>query len=286
MPSTPASRAARIAPVPWACAVTGRPRRCASSTITVSCSGVNWATSWWVPGVMVPPLAITLMTSTPRSARSRAAARSASGVGSAAPPRKLAVPSRRGDRRSRREDRGQAGGAAQAQREVVTVAEVTHGGYSGVQGGASGSGHRGERSGVVARGERGDRVGARIEREMDVGVDQPGQQGRAGQVHHLGAFRHGSPLDTDDGRAVQHQHRVRDESRGFAVEQGTGPDCHQPWPVGHVCARHAGTVRRAVRSRSDSHAQAPVRARRGPRVTDLELGAARSSGLQRRSSRP
>jgi hypothetical protein len=75
MPSAPAARACSIADSPWAWAVTGSPAACASSTSTRSSSRENWQLSTSVPGVVLPPLAITLTTSARRSARSRTAAR-------------------------------------------------------------------------------------------------------------------------------------------------------------------------------------------------------------------
>ena len=87
IPSAPAATALAIAATACACAVTLSPCRWASSTAALSTSGVNWARYWCVPGVRVPPLAMILMTSTPRSACSRTAARTPAAVGSAAPPR-------------------------------------------------------------------------------------------------------------------------------------------------------------------------------------------------------
>jgi len=65
-PSTPAATASAIALTAWACAVSSSPSRCASSTAARSTSDGNWARSWREPGVRFPPLAMILMTSTPR----------------------------------------------------------------------------------------------------------------------------------------------------------------------------------------------------------------------------
>ena len=77
-PSAPAARASRIASTAWACAVTGRPRAWASSTNARNTSGGNCVASQLVPGVICPPDAITLTTSTSRSACSRTALRTPS----------------------------------------------------------------------------------------------------------------------------------------------------------------------------------------------------------------
>src|SRR6185437_12256462 len=47
--SAPAATASAIALAAWACAVTSRPCRCASSTAALSTSGGNWGRSWRVP---------------------------------------------------------------------------------------------------------------------------------------------------------------------------------------------------------------------------------------------
>ena len=63
--STPASSARRMPSVPCAWAATNLFSRCASSTATRSSSVVNWACQGAEPGVMFPPVDISLMTSTP-----------------------------------------------------------------------------------------------------------------------------------------------------------------------------------------------------------------------------
>ena len=77
-------------------------------------------------------------------------------------------------------------GLAQAQGEVVAVAEVAHRGDARAQLGGGGLRHRLQHGVVVAGGERGDRVEARVEREVHVGVDQPGQERGLAEVEQLG----------------------------------------------------------------------------------------------------
>ena len=69
--------------------MSGSPARCAASTSAVSSPTVNWAPSWSVSGVANPREAITLTTSTPRSACSVTAAR---GSSCTSPPRKWQWP--------------------------------------------------------------------------------------------------------------------------------------------------------------------------------------------------
>ena len=88
-PSTPAATPSTIASSAWACAVTGKPCRCASSTSAASSSGVNCGAPRSEPAVSAPPEAITLITSTPRSACSRTASRTPR---PATPPRKWQCP--------------------------------------------------------------------------------------------------------------------------------------------------------------------------------------------------
>jgi hypothetical protein len=76
MPSAPAAMAMCTAGRPCACAVTGRPLACAASTTARTSSRVNWHSITCVPVVENPPLVMILTRSTPRSARSRTAARS------------------------------------------------------------------------------------------------------------------------------------------------------------------------------------------------------------------
>ena len=90
-PSTPAATASTMDCVPCACAVIGSPCRCASSTATRSSAGPNWLRSGRLPAVRLPPLAMILMTSTPRSTCSRIAARTPE-IPTAGAPRKWQCP--------------------------------------------------------------------------------------------------------------------------------------------------------------------------------------------------
>lgn len=63
----------------WAWAVIARPSRCASSTAAHSSGSENWHANTSVPGVITPPLVMTLTMSAPRSARSATARRSSAG---------------------------------------------------------------------------------------------------------------------------------------------------------------------------------------------------------------
>ena len=125
IPSTPPARAASIPATEWACARTRRPTSCAASTITRRSSAAYWAPNMSVPAVRKPPLAITLITSTPRSWWSATAARSSSWV-AAVQPRKwqcppgvvIGGPAATDPRLPRRR------AVAERQRPVVTVAEV------------------------------------------------------------------------------------------------------------------------------------------------------------------
>ncbi len=85
-PSTPAATACQAPRTEWVWATTDSPASWPSETISARSSGENCTPSWSEPGVSIPPEAITLMTSTPRSTCSAIAARIASGP-SATPPR-------------------------------------------------------------------------------------------------------------------------------------------------------------------------------------------------------
>ena len=77
---------------------------------------------------------------------------------------------------------------------------------------------------VVQAGQVADGVGAGVEGEVDVGVDQAGQQCRAAQVDDVRALRGGPPgVDGDDGGAVDHDERIGDHGGAGAVEQPRRP---------------------------------------------------------------
>ncbi len=87
MPCALASAATRMPSTPRACAVTRRPAWFAIPTIARISSAVNWALSGSEVTVMLPPVAITLMTSAPCSTSSPVR-RVTSGTPWATPPRK------------------------------------------------------------------------------------------------------------------------------------------------------------------------------------------------------
>ena len=139
------------------------------------------------------------------------------------PTEEVAVPARRGDRRPRRHDRGEAGaGLAQAQGEVVAVTEVAHRGDARAQLGGGGLRHRLQHGVVVARSEGGDRVEPRVEREVHVGVDQAGQQGGVAEIEHLGIGGGRAGADLGDPPVLDEHERVG--VGGDAVEEAGGAE--------------------------------------------------------------
>ena len=157
-----------------------------------------------------------------------------------APAQVVAVPGRRGgDRRPGREDGRQPGLAAQPERQVVPVAQVPDRGDAAAQGRLPGPDHRRYRLLVGAGRECADRVRAGVEGQVDVGVDQSRQQRRPAQVDDVRAVRRGRPgADGDDGAAVDHHQRVRDQGGAGAVEQPRGPQGGQPPALGYGRCRH------------------------------------------------
>ena len=79
-PSTAAATACRMPRSEWVWASTRRPASCAQSTSRRRSSRPNCTPLTSLPSVAIPPLAITLTTSTPRSTRSPIAARTAVGA--------------------------------------------------------------------------------------------------------------------------------------------------------------------------------------------------------------
>ena len=196
-----------------------------------------------MPGVRVPPLAMILMTSTPCSdvlAHRGPDPR----LGRLCHPAQIvAVPARRGDRRPGRDDRRQPRLSAQPERQVVPVAQVPDRGDAAAQRRLPGPDHRLRGLFVVPAGQRANRVRAGVEGQVDVGVDQPGQQRRPAQVDDVRAVRRGHPgVDGDDGAAVDHHQRVRDQGGAGAVEQPRGPQGGQPPPFGYSRCSHAATI--------------------------------------------
>ena len=160
------------------------------------------------------------MTSTPRSACSRTASRTPR---SATPPRKWQCPPAEVIGGPAATIVGSAGaGLAQAEGEVVAVAEVAHRGDARAQLGGGGLRHRLQHGVVVARGEGGDRVEPRVEREVHVGVDQPGQERGLAEVDQLGVGRRGSGADLGDPPVLDEHERV--DVGGDAVEEAGGAE--------------------------------------------------------------
>ncbi|GAB3875509.1 hypothetical protein GCM10029964_019870 [Kibdelosporangium lantanae] len=136
----------------------------------------------------------------------------------------VAVSVRGGDRRPGRHQRGHPGAVTQPQREIATVTQVADGGHTRAHGRPARLGHGRDDVGVRPCGERGDRIGASVEREVDVRVDQTRQQCRARQVHDVGVLGHGRrAVDRRDGAPVEDHRRVRQERVARAVEEPRRP---------------------------------------------------------------
>ena len=204
MPSTPAATASAMAWVPWACAVTGSPCRCASSTAARSTPASNWARSCRVPGVIVPPLAMILMTSTPRSTCSRTAARTPNSVGSATPSKKWQCPPGLVIGGPAATTVGWSSRPRRLQRQVAAVAQVAHRRHPGPQRRPASLGHRRHGRAVVTASQIADRVQAGVERQVDMRVHQPWQQRRPVEVHEARAVGHiAAGLHRPDHRAIR-----------------------------------------------------------------------------------
>ncbi|MDT7647387.1 MAG: hypothetical protein QOC75_4387 [Pseudonocardiales bacterium] len=123
-----------------------------------------------------------------------------------------------------------AGGDGVAQVECgAVVAQVADGGDAGPEGRAGALRHSGEQLLGAGSLEGPDRIGAGVEREVDVAVDQSRQQRRAGEVVPAGVgggvpFDLGPPPDGHDP-PVPHQHRrVGQALAGRAVQQPVSAD--------------------------------------------------------------
>jgi hypothetical protein len=93
-----------------------------------------------------------------------------------------------------------------------------------------------------------DRVGAGVEGQVDVGVDQAGQQRGAAQVGDVGVLGGGYPgADRDDDAAVDQDQRVADQGGAAPVEQGGGTECGKPASFGQYRCRHGLSVSRNPR---------------------------------------
>ena len=131
-------------------------------------------------------------------------------------------------------------------REVRAVAEVPHGRDAGAQRPAGGDDHRVERLIVGPGGQRTDRIGARVEDQMHVDVDEPGEQRHTRQVDDGDAVgRRDRPvLDGDDARPVEHDGRVREEAVTGLSERGIGAQEEQTTSTSEALDSHALHVRR------------------------------------------
>ncbi len=227
MPSTPASTACSTAARAWACAVTGRPRPCDSSTTQRSSSRVNWQAAMSVPGVMFPPLAITFTTSTRRSARSRTAARSASSPATSPPIIQQCPPTEvmGGPEATMCGPWFVPGAVATVHDRPPVVAQVPDRRHA--RGQLLGQRRLDHRVQVVGRELRQTLQGAvlRVAAQVDVRVDEAGQQRAVGEVDELDAVRHrrAGGLDAGDPPVVDEDHRaVRPQL--LAVEGPCRPD--------------------------------------------------------------
>ena len=208
MVSNPAFSAPAMPSAAWACAAIGRPCACASSAAAFSSAGPYW-TRWGRTARRHLAAGDHHLDSTcaPRLACSRTASRTAcSPLRLAAQDR--AVPAGRGDRRARREDLRAFATEPEFERQVVAVAQVAD--------------RRDARGEVLAGGgphpvdqpwplQRGHQVGARVEGQVDVAVDQAGQHrdvaqvGRGGGGGGVGGDGGDPPVLDDHHLVVAHQ---------------------------------------------------------------------------------
>ncbi len=138
---------------------------------------------------------------------------------------------------------GRVGGGLvpQPQGQVVAVTEVADRGDPGHQAGTGGQPHPFQDR-VVGIGDVTYRVVAGIEGQVDVRVDETGQQGRLAKVHHVNARRHRRPgLHRDDAAVVDQHDRSFDQSGTDTIEQAGGTDReHESSPTaGATGARRA-----------------------------------------------
>ena len=96
---------------------------------------------------------------------------------------------------------GRCRGRPQAGRQVAAVAEVAHGGHA-ARAARRAARHRGHDLRVVPGGQPAHRIQAGVERQVDVGVDQAGQQGAAVEVDHRCAGQIDVGLPDGADRAV------------------------------------------------------------------------------------
>jgi hypothetical protein len=113
-----------------------------------------------------------------------------------------------------------ASSSREFEREIAPVAEVPDGGDAGGQREPGTGPHRRENLLVVRVRQAGDRIGARVEHQMDVRVDEPGQQRRRAQVDHLGTGgRLFAGPDGDDPPGLDQHGRTLDRLGVDTVEE-------------------------------------------------------------------
>jgi len=117
------------------------------------------------------------------------------------------------------------GSAANASRKAIAkkrpVAEIPNRGDTGREGGRGVRTHPLQQCVVGSGLHVRDRCSAGVETEMDMGVDQPGQQGRLAEVDDLGTPRRikVAGLDRGDAAILDEHQRSLDQRVGPAVEQ-------------------------------------------------------------------
>ena len=195
-----------------------------------------------VPGVITPPLAMIFTTR--GAALGTLADRPAQVLLSRGlPAHRPAVAAGRGDRRPRADDggpvRAETIGADAVEHRPPVVAEVADRGHPGAQvlllGGDDDAFQLvgGELGNLVERAE------AAVAAQVDMGVDQPGQERRAGDVDDLAPVRGGcgGRLHADDAPFVDQDEDAAGHGAG-SVEGPVGSvRAHQGPPLGGRCLR-------------------------------------------------
>ncbi len=239
IPSTPASIATSAPATEWAWATTRSPAAWAAPTRRRSGATSNWAPSMSLPGVRKPPLAITFTRSTPRSTRSATARSTVRGVVRVdVTAEEPAVPERDRDRwtGSHHPRQPLALPSAVLQHAVAGVAEVADAGHPcrdlRPQAGRHHLVHR-RRGGRAGPLEAPGRARERSRRdEVDVAVDQPGQEGAVDVGDGYVVRRaEGGGLDADDPVTLdEHRRAVRQEPRPVerAARPQRPPGAHLP----------------------------------------------------------
>ena len=183
MESIPALRAFFMPSLPWAWAAVLRPALWASSTPAAISSKLSWACPGSTPGVHIPPVAMSLITSAPAFICSRTAFRTWSRP-SAWRPNLPAVAAGHADHLpgakdpgARRKVRGQ--GIAQDYVHMVLTAQIADGGHSRGKGEPGVFGHGQGQFGRFGLGYPLGRIGRAVQTQMDMGVNQARHDGLA-----------------------------------------------------------------------------------------------------------